>query len=335
MNKKINLCQRRKENKKNMQKKGLLLVILTLLSTSWCIGCSHLRLESLGVSEVSMDYLFSNYLLDPSIMRKIDGNMVHYCDQGSGPVLLLLHGFTASLHTWEGWVKVLEDKYRIIRLDILGFGLTGHSKTKTYSRDDWIRFIGAFVDKLELDVFSIAGNSLGGYIAWNYAVKYPQKVDKLILLDPVGYPQDTPFLLNLACFPGVGELAKIMTPRIMVKLCLRDVYGDQSLITEKLVDIYFDMSRRPGARKAYIDIFRKMKAASKKPDIGKDIKKITAPTLIMWGEKDRWVPISLLDEWKKAVPHAFVKTYPDLGHIPMEENPDLTAKDADLFLSTH
>jgi len=319
-----------------MKKKSLLLFFLTLLSTSWCIGGSHARcsmIDSFGIFEVSMDYLFSNYFLDASIMRKIDGKMVHYCDEGDGPVLLLLHGFTASLHTWNGWVKALEGKYRIIRLDIIGFGITGPSKTKTYSRDDWVRFVHNFVNKLGLDTFSIAGNSLGGYIAWNYANDYPQKVNKLILLDPVGYPQDAPLLLNLACFPVVGEIAKVMIPRIMVKLCLNDVYGDKSRVTENLVDIYFDMARRPGAKKAYIDIFRKMKSAGKRPDIGGDIINLKKPTFLMWGVKDRWVPVSLVKRWRKDVQHVIVKLYPELGHIPMEENPCLTAKDADIFLS--
>ena len=278
--------------------------------------------------------MFSNYFLEASMLRNIDGKLVHYCDQGKGPVLLLLHGFTASLHTWNGWVNELKTKYRIIRLDIVGFGLTGPSRSKTYSRDDWVQFIDKFVCKLDLDRFSIAGNSLGGYIAWNYALKYPHKVNKLILIDPIGYEQKVPFLLNLACFPGVGELAKLMMPRFMVKMCLRDVYGNKARVTEDLVDLYFDMSRRPGAKKAYIDIFRKMKSASQKKDIGKNIKKLKNPTLIMWGENDRWVPIKLLEKWTQDVPHAVVKRYPGLGHIPMEENPHLTAQDADHFLSS-
>jgi pimeloyl-ACP methyl ester carboxylesterase len=319
-----------------MQKKGLLLVFLTLLSTCWCVGCSHSRyslIESIGFTEVSMDHMFSNYLLDASILKDVDTETVHYCDQGKGPVLLLLHGFTASLHTWEGWVKALKDKYRIIRLDIVGFGLTGPSKTKTYSRDDWVLFIDRFVNELELDHFSIAGNSLGGYIAWNYALDFPQKVNKLILIDPIGYPQDAPFLLDLACFPGVGEIGKIIMPRLIVEMCLKDVYGNKALVTGDLVDLYYDMSRRPGAKQAYIQIFRQMKNASKMSDVGDNIKYISRPTLIMWGEKDHWVPVTLLKKWKEDVPHAFIKRYPGLGHIPMEEKPFLTAKDADLFLS--
>lgn len=323
-----------------MQKKGLLLVFVILLSTIWCVGCSHSRfgfVESIGLFEASMDNMLSNILLDASVLREVDADdadMVHYCDQGNGPVLLLLHGFTASLHTWEGWVKALKHKYRIIRLDIVGFGLTGPSKTKTYSRDNWVQFLDRFVNKLGLNKFSIAGNSLGGYIAWNYALDYPQKVEKLILIDPIGYPQEIPFLLDLACFPVVGEIGKMIMPRLIVKMCLKDVYGDKALVTDELVDLYFDLSRRPGAKEAYIDIFRKMKAASQKPDVGNNIKFISNPTLIMWGESDRWVPIELLDRWTQDIPHAVVRRYPGLGHIPMEEKPFLTAKDADQFLSS-
>jgi len=319
-----------------MQNKRSIVILLLLLSSYW-MGCSHHSrygpIESLGVWDSSMDYLFSNYFLDASLLINIDGKEVHYCDQGKGPVLLLLHGFTASLHTWDGWVKALKDKYRIIRLDIVGFGLTGPSKTHTYSRDNWVQFLDKFVTRLKIERFSIAGNSLGGYIAWNYTLDYPHKVNKLILLDPIGYPQKAPLLLNLACFPGVGDLGKIMMPRLMVKLCLKDVYGNQDLVTEKLVDHYFGLSTLPGAREAYINIFRLIKAGSKKPGIGKNIKNISSPTLLMWGKKDRWVPVDLLDKWLQDVPHAVAKLYPGVGHIPMEEKPYLTAQDADQFLS--
>lgn len=341
----------KKEDERDMQKKCLLLVFLTLFTAFWGVGCSHHSrygfVTSTGLFEFSMDHFFSYYLNDASLFkdvappdtpdtsnRKNDNKyQVHYCDQGKGPVLLLLHGFTASLHTWNVWVDALKGKYRIIRLDILGFGLTGPSKTNTYSRDDWVKFIDNFVKELNVDKFSIAGNSLGGYIAWNYALDYPQKVDKLILIDPIGYPQNAPFLLDLACFPVVGELGKLMMPRTIVKLCLKDVYGDKSLVSEDLVDLYFAMASRPGAREAYIEIFRKMKTASKQTDIGDRIKNISHPTLIMWGENDRWVPVNLVDRWIQDVPHAAVKIYPGLGHIPMEEKPYLTAEDADRFLS--
>jgi pimeloyl-ACP methyl ester carboxylesterase len=333
-----------------MQKKKLLLIIFTLFSTYLCVGCGHSRygfLTSFGFKNLSMDHFFSNFFLEESMIKDVapphlvksrmqnkdDPYHVHFCDQGEGPVLLLLHGFTASLHTWNGWVDALKDKYRIIRLDILGFGLTGPSKTKTYSRDDWVKFIDNFVKSINVDKFSIAGNSLGGYIAWNYALDYPQKVDKLILIDPIGYPQDAPFLLDLACFPVVGEMGKLMMPRLIVKMCLKDVYGDKTLVTEELVDLYFALASRPGAREAYIDIFRMMKAASTRPDIGDRIKYISRPTMIMWGESDRWVPIKLLDRWTQDVPHAVVRRYPGMGHIPMEENPSITAVDADRFLS--
>jgi len=325
------------KEEKDMPRKSLLLVLFILLSMSCSVGCSHSRhslFESIGVTETSMDHLFSNYFQEASMLRYVDGELVHYCDQGHGPALLLLHGLTASLHTWNGWVEELKNKYRMIRLDILGFGLTGPSKTKTYSRNNWVQFIDKFVTILELDHFSIAGNSLGGYIAWNYALDYPQKVNKLILIDPVGYPQETPFLLNLACFPGVGEIGKVMMPRLMIKMGLKDVYGDKTRVAEDLVDLYFDMSRRPGAREAYVDIFRHVKAASRWKNVGDRIKYISKPTMLMWGEKDRWVPVDLLKRWVHDMPHAVVRRYPGLGHVPMEEQPRVTAKDADQFLSS-
>ena len=90
---------------------------------------------------------------------------------------------------------------------------------------------------------------------------------------------------------------------------------------------------RAGAKESYIDIFRQMKRRSKDPKIGENIKYINKPTMLMWGEEDRWVPVKLLDRWKQDLPQSVVKKYPGVGHIPMEEKPFLTAKDADQFLS--
>jgi len=299
-------------------------------------GCSTSRytyLESIGVSYETIDELIPYYFLEESMVMKIDNDLVHFCDQGQGPPIVLLHGFTASLHTWNGWVDALKDKYRIIRLDIPGFGLTGPSNANTYSGDQWVAFLDKFVRRLNINKFSIVGNSLGGYIAWNYALKYPDKINKLILLDPIGYKQDAPFLLDFACFPVVGEIGKLVMPRPMVKMCLKDVYGNKELVTDELVDLYFGLTMIKGARSTYIDIFRLIKRGGKQAEVGSNIKNISKPTMIMWGESDRWVPIHLLERWKEDIPHAVVKSYAGVGHIPMEEKPDITAKDADHFLS--
>ncbi|MBF0451809.1 MAG: alpha/beta hydrolase [Candidatus Magnetomorum sp.] len=319
-----------------MLNKHFFIFLLVLFFIFASLGCSTSRygyIKSIGATNETIDDLIPYYFLKESMVINIDGELVHFCDQGQGPVLLLLHGFTASLHTWNGWVDTLKDKYRLIRMDILGFGLTGPSKTKTYSRDQWVTFIDHFVSRLNIDKFSIVGNSLGGYIAWNYALDFPQKVDKLVLLDPIGYDQETPLLLELACLPVLGEIGKIVMPRVMVKMCLKDVYGNKALVTDELVDHYFGLANRKGARKTYIDIFRMMKQAGENPNVGEKIKYISTPTMLMWGEQDRWVPVELLDRWKSDLPQAVVKKYPGVGHIPMEEKPYLTAMDADRFLS--
>jgi len=309
---------------------------LTICLISVIDGCSTSRynyIESIGATNETIDELIPYYFLKESLTMVIDGQVVHFCDQGEGQPVILLHGFAASLHTWNGWTEALKNKYRIIRLDLPGFGLTGPSKTNTYSRSQWVEFLDKFVDRLGIGKFSLIGNSLGGFIAWNYAVEFPEKVDKLVLLDPIGYNQKVPLLLELASLPIVGEIGKINMPRPMIKMCLKDVYGNQKLVTEKLVDHYFGLTLFKGAREAYINIFRLIKEGGGNPKVGEKIKYITKPTMLMWGESDRWVPVGLLDRWKKDVPHAVVKVYPGVGHVPMEEKPAITAKDVDRFLS--
>lgn len=289
---------------------------------------------TLGMRTIPLEDLKSKYANEHSKFITIDGTTIHYRDEGKGPALVLLHGVCASLHTWDGWVKELKDNYRLIRIDNPGFGLTGPLADGKYTPENYVAMFDKFVTAIGLDKFSIAANSLGGYISWNYCLQHPKKVEKLILIDSVGFKQDMPWLLSLAVNPLVRPFARRMVPRFFINKAVRQVYGDSSKANDEIKSRYFELAMREGNKSAWIDIFLEMKKYSALDSLSDGIKNIPQPVLIMWGTKDTWIPYDeIFPKWKKELPNARFAVYEGVGHIPMEEIPVQTARDAHLFLS--
>ncbi len=304
-------------NKKIISFLAIFLIVGLLSSTSW------------GLKDISIDAIEKKYTNNQSKFIDIDGTRVHYRDEGKGPILLLIHGIFSSVHTWDGWTKELSNNYRIVRLDMPSWGLTGAPNFEN-TKENYINFLEKFTKKLNLKKFSIAGNSLGGYFAWKYASTFPKKVDKLILLDPAAYPQNPPFPLKLLTAPVIGNISTYITPKFIFTFNIKDVYGDTSRIKKGVLERYYQMTLRKGNRESAKKICEFIVSMSTQEPVG--IKDIKAKTLLMWGEEDRWIPIESIQRWKKDLPSVSVKTYKGVGHIPMEEIPIITAKDARKFL---
>ncbi len=292
-------------------------------------GCT-----SLGMTTIPLDKLKAKYADVNSKIIEIDGMNIHYKDEGQGPALILLHGACASLHTWDGWTDRLKSHYRVIRLDIPGFGLTGPAPDASYYKiDKAVNLFERIVDEMKLDKFYLAGNSLGGYISWNYTLKHPEKVEKLILIDSVGFPQPLPGLLAFATNPIIKPFARYMMPRFMINGAVKQGYGDKSKVSQELKDRYFELAMREGNKSSYVDVFTEMRRVFKNENLSGGIKDLKPPTLVMWGARDEWIPFKYFAMWKKELPSAKFIQYEGAGHTPMEEIPDETARDADLFLS--
>ncbi len=256
---------------------------------------------------------------------------VHYRVEGnwSAPTLVLIHGTAASLHTWDGWVKELSSDFKIVRFDLPAFGITGPSPARDYSKEAYVEFLNSFVEQLGLKQFHLAGNSLGGDIAWNYAATYPEKVDKLVLVDASGFltKENIPTLFKMARNPIGGALFKRVTPVSLIRKNIEEVYFDDSLITDELVERYHQFAKRTGNRQAFVD-----RVVQGEIDRTPLLKNITAPTLIQWGKYDEWIPLGDAGKFDKAIANSEVIEY-EAGHIPMEEIPEVTAKDVLAFLS--
>ena len=263
----------------------------------------------------------------PSTFVPILGMDVHLRDEGprDDPTpIVLIHGTSASLHTWEGWVAALKDDRRVITFDLPGFGLTGPSPDGGYTIAAYVRFVGALLDKVGVERCVLGGNSLGGNIALATALAMPDRVYKLVLVDSAGYPfvsSSVPIGFRIAQIPVVNRLLEYVTPRSLVEASVRNVYGDPSKVTSALVDRYFDMTVRAGNRHALVQRFSQSVFGANATRIAG----LKVSTLIVWGSRDRLIPPDYAERFHRDIAGSRIVVFPDLGHVPQEEDPVRTA----------
>ncbi len=287
-------------------------------------------------ADIPLSELKEKYAPVPSQFIEMDGMPVHYRVEGAADsmVMVLIHGTAASLHTWEDWIPYFEKQYRLISFDLPAFGLTGPHPSQEYSIDYYVDFVHELLRKLEVDSCILAGNSLGGYIAWQFAVKYPNEVSRLILIDAAGYPikKTPPFAFKIASNPVLSPIMRYITPRSLVAKSLYDVYGNDELVTDQLIDRYFEMQLRAGNRDAFIARVKRIGVDSL-VEVSTAIQSIETPTLILWGEADNWIPVANASRFFDDLPNGRLVTYEGVGHVPMEEIPQETARDVLEFLT--
>lgn len=263
----------------------------------------------------------------PSDFIDVKGQIVHLRDEGprGDPVpIVLLHGTGASLHTWEGWATALRPWRRVIRFDLPAFGLTGPFAGRyppdDYGGDTYARFVLDVLDALRVPRAVIGGNSLGGEVAWRVATLAPQRVDRLILVDASGYrfePESIPLGFRIARVPILNRIGEHLLPRALVAASVASVYGDPSRITEEQVDRYFELTLREGNRRA-------LGLRLQQIDPGDDalrLKSLDVPVLVLWGGRDRLIPPSTADRFVADLHGARLVRFPELGHVPQEEDP--------------
>jgi len=267
----------------------------------------------------------------PSKFIDVNGLRTHYRDQGTGPVLVLLHGSNASLHTWEGWMDALTREYRVITMDLPGQGLTGPDPQNRYSPLEEVAWLEAFVSALGLKRFTLGGNSMGGGLAWRYTVVHPEKVERLILVDAFGLRRDEPipFSLRLYETPVLNRVVRWTTPRFMVKRTVKGTYGDPRRVTPETVDLYVDMLLREGNREATRQRFARKDGD---PSLEARLSEIKVPTLILWGSRDEWILPKYARRFQSRIPQSRLVMMEGLGHVPMEEDPVQTVAVVQDFL---
>ena len=281
----------------------------------------------------TVDSLKARWAQPPSQFIEVAGMQVHLRDEGprDDPVpIVLLHGTSASLHTWDGWSQTLSKTRRVIRFDLPAFGLTGPNPQNDYTLKSYVNFVTAVMDKLGVQRFVLGGNSLGGQIAWETAHALPARVERLILVDSGGYafvPKSLPVGFQIARMPVLRNLMAYTLPRGIVQNSIENVYGDPSLVQPALIDRYYDLTLRAGNRNAlgyrldqgYVSDEAK-------------IKSLKLPTLILWGAKDRLIPPESGQNFARDIAGSKLVMFEALGHVPHEENAQMTLAEVQKFL---
>jgi pimeloyl-ACP methyl ester carboxylesterase len=267
--------------------------------------------------DLPLDFLKNKYAAAPSKFMALNELRIHYRDEGTGDAIVLVHGTGASLHTWNAWAQELSQTHRVIRLDLPAYGLTGKDPKKRYSSKDYVDLIDAFLKELDVNQFHLAGNSLGGLVSWLYASYHPDKVQKLILIDPSGFPsKKSPMVISLAKTPGINMLIRYVTPKAFIKKNLKEVYYNPDLISTQILDRYYELTLAPGNRTAFID-----RAKIEREDYTDRLGLITNPTLILWGAEDAWIPLKNAYRFEEKIATSTVVVMKETGHLPMEEKP--------------
>ncbi len=290
------------------------------------IGLIGMIVIVVGQRDIPRNVLKLKYANEQSRFMPLMGMQVHYRDEGnrndSFPIVLI-HGTSSSLNTWDSIVKLMPSNKRVIRLDMPAFGLTGPNLENKYTYAFYSSFLNAFMNELNVRQCIIAGNSLGGGIAWHFAIDYPNRVHQLILIDASGYPKKDEkgsLGFKIAQIPLLNNLLLFVTPRSLVKKSLETVFFDQNFVTQERIDRYHDLLLCEGNRKAALSIFKNLFVQETEK-----IKTITQPTLIIFGEKDQLIDSENAFKFEKDIKGSKAILLKNIGHVPMEEAPNATA----------
>jgi pimeloyl-ACP methyl ester carboxylesterase len=282
--------------------------------------------------DIPAEVLEAKYTTPASRFLNVDGVRIHYRDEGSGAPLVLIHANFGSLLSWDEAVGVLSASHRVLRFDLTGHGLTGPDPSGDYSLERTVQLTERFVDALGLTRFSLAGTSIGGTVAMHYTAKHPERVEKLILLNP-GALEGRSVQRAGGGVPRVANILEYITPRAMASYMLKSRFGDPARVDDKLIDQWYEMWLREGQRAAILARLRAYSSA----DLGKVTAAVAVPVLILWGELDPQTPVEQADELRKLLvnsPDVKVITYPGVGHMAAEEAGRDIARDIGTYLDS-
>jgi pimeloyl-ACP methyl ester carboxylesterase len=332
--------------------KRLSLVLLTLLSILALSACSNFRgavksstsLASLmGVAETPDWYIRSKHRYPDSRWIPNDfGLQMHYRDVGSkdNPVVLLLHSELSSLHSYQDWIDLLSQDFRVIALDLPGAGLTGapHCVSdieKTCAENLSLDYINHtlhyFIEDMRLDSFTLVASSLSAYLAARYTLDNPHRVDNLVLISPLGMPQDIPWILNYMTASGMDVFNRYVQPSTTITTILDDFYGDRANLKQDVLARYLHLNQSEGAFESNVRILKLVRDLMEST-LDLNIHDIGARTLIMWGKQDSWGNPEHARLWSEEIKDSVLIEYAFLGHLPMEESGKTTGPDLLAFL---
>lgn len=304
----------------------------TLTILGWVAGSTVLCIGALALWLYAPDKpraaLAASY---PGDYRTVDAVRLRLRDTGprGAPAVIMLHGLGASLETWEPWARALSGRFRVIRFDLPGFGLTGEDPTGDYTDARTMTILVDLMDQLGIDRASLIGNSLGGRIAWNFAALHPDRVSRLVLVSPDGFASPGFVYDRAPDIPFMMKALPYVAPRSLLRANLAAAYGRPQALSEATLTRYRDLMMAPGVRPAILARMGQTILRDPAPTLAR----IKAPTLLLWGEKDGMIPVGNAADYLRHVPDARLVRLPNLGHLPFEENPTGSLPPVERFLS--
>ncbi len=295
-------------------------VVLLLAAAAW-----------LWTPDKRLVTLEAKYLRSPHDLIEIAGTRLHVRDDGpkTAPAIIMIHGFGSSLQTWEPWARLLDPKFRVIRFDLPGSGLSSPDPRGDYTDARTIQILLALMDRLGIARASLIGNSIGGRIAWTFAADHPDRVDKLVLISPDGFASPGFEYGQAPKVPATLGLMRYVLPKALLRASLKPAYGDPSALTDQTVNRYYDLMLAPGVRQALLARMKETVLVDPRPLLGR----IKAPVLLLWGERDGMIPFSNAQAYLQNLPDARLAALPALGHVPQEEAPGASIGPVQAFLS--
>ena len=264
------------------------------------------------------------------------GVRINYYEAGQGPPVILLHGFGSSAYSWRFLGPALAADHRVFTLDLKGYGLSAKPEDDKYAISDQADMVAEFIRTRDLRDLVVIGHSMGGGVSLMTYFKVredePARIKKMVLIDSAGYPQKMPWFIRLAGIPLLNSVGtQLLSPRFAAGLVLRKCYYHKEKITDEQIDAYAYYGSLPGGREAVV--------ATAQQIVPEDIEAVIAryqtikvPVLIVWGEEDEVVPVSVGKNFKRDIPNSELVILPQCGHIPQEEEPQETARIAKEFL---
>ena len=249
---------------------------------------------------------------------QVDGARIRYIDVGRGAPVVLLHGLGASMYAWRrNLAAVAAAGFRVIAFDNRGFGLSD-KPSAPYDNAAYARLVIALMDSLRLTDAVLVGHSMGGAIAAQVAIEYPARVRGLVLVGSAGLGAREPLLFRVARWPVLGPAALALRGRGFTARLLRSTYYDPGKVTEADVDQYYAPVAQPEYGRALRGVLQQFRFTA----LEGRLDRIAAPTLVLWGEEDRWVPMGLGRALAAGITRSAFVTVPRAGHSVQEEAPD-------------
>lgn len=265
----------------------------------------------------------------------VDGKKVHYVEAGNGQPIILIHGFLYHTVMWKKNIDALAEKFKVYAIDLWGWGYSERLKEKEYSFERYAKQVVGFMDALNIKKATLAGQSMGGGISVYVAAHYPERVDRLILVDPAVIPYPMTTIGKIYQFPFIGEFMNAIPGEALMKNNIKTIwFYDKNKVTEEYCKEVLQPLCIKGSYAGTMFILRNV---LKEPYVEKEanlLAKMSIPTLIIHGREDKAIPLNrskrLNDLWKGSKLVIFDKA----GHSPHEEYPEKFNKLALEFLSS-